>query len=221
MATRDTPCIEAALYAWSDVSLYRRWVLPRLIHATMRQEMFLPYRQRLVSGAEGRVLEIGVGSGLNLTVYARAGHVVALDPSPALLRQARDAARRAACRVDLLQASAEAIPLRSGSVEVVVVSWTLCSITDAGAALREARRVLVPSGRLHFVEHGQAPDRAVARWQRLLTPAWRRLAGGCHLDRPVDRLIEESGFAIEQMTRAYMPGPRVLTFMYEGVARPR
>jgi ubiquinone/menaquinone biosynthesis C-methylase UbiE len=204
-----------------DVRFYHRWLLPRLIHATMKQEMFLPYRERVVRAAAGRVLEVGAGSGLNLPLYARAARVIALDPSPELLTEARSRADRAPCRVDLLRASAESIPLRSGSVDAVVITWTLCSIPEVDRALREVGRVLAADGRLFFVEHGRSPDRAVARWQNLLTPAWTRLAGGCHLNRPVVELLELNGFRVEQVSTGYMQGPRPMTFMTEGVARPR
>jgi len=122
--------------------------------------------------------------------------------------------------VELLEGSAEAIPLEDGSVDVVVTTWTICSISDVPRALQEVRRVLTPSGRLLFVEHGLSPDAAVVRWQHRLTPVWRRIAGGCHLDRPVSQLIEGSGFRIEQLQTGYMKGPRVMTFMYEGSASP-
>lgn len=118
-----------------------------------------------------------------------------------------------------VRGSAEAIPLEDESVDTVVTSWTLCSIPDVQRALQEVRRVLKPSGRLLFVEHGLAPEPRVRRWQQRLTPVWRRLAGGCHLDRPVDQLIEEAGLRIEQLETGYMAGPRPMTFMYEGVAR--
>jgi SAM-dependent methyltransferase len=107
------------------------------------------------------------------------------------------------------------------SVDTVLTTWTLCSIRDVGRALNEVRRVLKPSGKLLFVEHGRAPDAAVRRWQDRVTPLWRRVAGGCHLNRPVDHLIEQAGFSIEVLATGYMQGPRIMTFMYEGSARPK
>jgi ubiquinone/menaquinone biosynthesis C-methylase UbiE len=202
------------------VGVYERHVLPRLIRAAMRQEILLPYRQRIVPAAEGRVLELGVGSGLNLALYEKATHVIGLDPSSALLSTAHEAMTRARRPVDLLQASAESIPLVTHSVDTVVTTWTLCSIPDVSRALREARRVLKPSGRLLFVEHGRAPDAGVVRWQNLLTPAWRRIAGGCHLNRAIGQLVEQAGFRLEHVHTGYMKGPRLMTFMYEGSARP-
>ena len=202
------------------MNAYEQWVLPYLIRAVMRHDALLPYRQRLTSAAEGRVLEIGSGSGLNLPLYTSATSIVTLDPSGPLLSMAREAAKQARCPVDLLEGSAERIPLDGHSVDTVVSTWTLCSIPDASRALREVRRVLRSSGRLLFVEHGLAPDANIHRWQDRLTPVWKHIAGGCHLNRPIDRLVEDAGFRIEQLHSGYMQGPRILTFMYEGCAHP-
>jgi ubiquinone/menaquinone biosynthesis C-methylase UbiE len=186
----------------------------------MRQERFLPYRRRLLSEADGRVLEIGFGSGLNLPLYTKSTMVVGLDPSSLALSMSRVAAGEAVCPVTLLEGSAEAIPLEGHSVDTVVTAWTLCSIPDVKRALQEVRRVLRPSGRFLFVEHGRSADPNVVWWQDRLTPMWKRLAGGCHLNRAVARLIDEAGFRIERLHTAYMSGPRPMTFTYEGCARP-
>ena len=124
-------------------------------------------------------------------------------------------------RVELLQGSAEAVPLEDASVDTVVMTWTLCSVPDTRRALEDMRRVLRPSGRLLFVEHGRAPDPNVAWWQDRLTPYWRRLGGGCHLNRAMATLIEGAGFQFERLETGYMRGPKPMTFMYEGSARPR
>lgn len=204
------------------MGFYEDRILPRLIHHAMRQEMFLAYRQRLVAGTRGRVLEVGVGSGLNLPLYADAvAQVVGLDPSPRLLSIAREVPRSRASSIALIEGSAEALPLGDATIDTVVTTWTLCSIPDVRAALREMRRVLKPSGQLLFVEHGRAPDEAVRRWQDWLTPAWKRLAGGCHLNRPIRQLLEDAGFGIERLETGYMKGPKPMTFMSEGSARPR
>jgi ubiquinone/menaquinone biosynthesis C-methylase UbiE len=206
------------------MSFYAERVLPRLLHLVMRQENLAAYRRRWVPEARGRVLEIGVGSGLNLPLYGdAASEVIGLDTSPRLLDMARDARSRSRVgTIELLEGSAEAIPMESASVDTVVMTWTLCSIPDARAALREMRRVLRPSGQLLFVEHGTAPNPRVRKWQDRLTPLWRRVAGGCHLNRPVRELLEQSGFEIERIDAAYMPGgPKPMTFMYEGCAKAR
>lgn len=210
------------------MNFYERRILPYVLHAAMRQSRFTPYRRRVVSAAEGRVLEIGAGSGLNLPYYsATVTALIGLDPSPALLSRARAPQRtmmapgRPSGRpTTWLEASAEAIPLEDASLDTVVTTWTLCSIPDISAALRDVRRVLKPSGRLLFIEHGRAREASVRVWQDRLTPLWTRVAGGCHLNRPIDRLIEDAGFRIEQLKTDYMDGPRPMTFMYEGSARP-
>jgi ubiquinone/menaquinone biosynthesis C-methylase UbiE len=145
--------------------------------------------------------------------------IVGLEPSPRLLAMAQRSARRLGRPVTLVEGSAESIPLESQSIDTVVTSWTLCTIPSADAALGAMRRVLRTGGRLLFVEHGLAPDERVRRWQTRLTPAWRRLAGGCHLNRPIQTMIEEAGFRLDRVRKGYMPGLRPLSFIYEGVAR--
>ena len=204
------------------MGFYDERVLPHLLHLAMRQEMLVAYRQRVVQAAHGQVLEIGVGSGLNLPFYGgEATHVTGVDTSPRLLSMARRIHPGSAVQADLMEASAEALPFDSHSIDTVVSTWTLCSIPAVGAALHELRRVLKPAGELRFVEHGRAPDAAVRRWQDRLTPVWKRLAGGCHLNRPIQELLEEAGFRVERMDTGYMKGPKPMTFMYEGQARPR
>jgi ubiquinone/menaquinone biosynthesis C-methylase UbiE len=199
---------------------YRDRILPHLVNLSMRQETLVPYRRRTIIAAEGRVLEIGVGSGLNLPLYRETvTHVIGLDPSPMLLSMAEQTARVSRRSIELVEASAEAIPLPSSSVDTIVTTWTLCSIPDVQRALVEMRRVLTSSGHLLFVEHGRAPDQRVARWQDRLNPLWKRIGGGCHLNRSIRFLIEESGFRIERLETGYMKGPKLLTFMYEGRAR--
>jgi ubiquinone/menaquinone biosynthesis C-methylase UbiE len=188
----------------------------------MRQDRFLAYRRRALAAARGRVLEIGLGPGLNLPLYPQGAElVVGVDTSPRLLSMARQLHRRSGPRVVLIEASAEALPFSDRSVDTVVSTWTLCSIANVRAALGEMRRVLRPSGALVFVEHGRSPDQQVRCWQDRLTPGWKHLAGGCHLNRPIPQLLEESGFDVERLTTGYMKGPRPMTFMYEGRARPR
>jgi len=200
---------------------YQRQVLPRLVHLSMRQDRFLAYRHRVVSGANGRVLEIGVGSGLNFAFYTDAvERVIGIDTSPQLLSRARHVLRRDDLSIELIEGSAEMLPLKGASMDTVVTTWTLCTIPDVHRALREIRRVLRHSGALLFVEHGLSPEPLVKRWQDRLTPAWKRLAGGCHLNRPIGQLLEQSGFGIERLDTGYMKGPRPMTFMYAGRARP-
>ena len=180
------------------MQFYDKHILPRLTHLAMRQDQLLPYRRRAVSVAARRVLEIGIGSGLNLALYPNAVlRVIGVDPSPGLLRLAAEASRSSAPETELVEGLAEELPLASGSVDCVVATWTLCSVSEPRQALSEIRRVLSPGGIFSFVEHGLAPEPRVQQWQQWLTPIWSRCAGNCHLNRPTTALVEESGFRIE------------------------
>lgn len=202
------------------MGLYHDAILPRLCDLAMRNRQLVPYRERVIGAAKGRVLEIGVGSGLNLPLYAgNVERVTGLDPSPRLLAMSRQVADDAAVPVELREGSAEAIPLEDRSIDTVVTTWTLCSIPDVMRALGEMRRVLTSDGRLLFVEHGRSPDASVCRWQDRLTPVWKSFSGGCHLNRAIGQLLKGAGFHIERMKTGYMRGPKPMTFMYEGCAR--
>jgi ubiquinone/menaquinone biosynthesis C-methylase UbiE len=201
------------------MSLYQRWIVPRLIELSMRQSQLQDYRRELVPDARGRVLEVGVGSGMNLPFYAAdVREVVGVDPSAELLEMARNRAAEAGRPVTLTRASATSMPLENASFDTIVMTWTLCSIPDPAAALREMRRVLRPGGTLLFIEHGLSPDAGVARWQHRLPRDWRRFAGGCHPHRKVDDLIRAAGFSLAELTNEYARGPRPMTYMYEGRA---
>lgn len=201
------------------MSWYEDHILPHLINLAMRNRQLLPYRRRVLSSAQGRVLEIGIGSGLNLPLYsARTHEIVGLEPASRLIEIARRSGSRPAAPTTFIEGSAEAMPLDDASFDTVVTTWTLCSIPDAPAALRETRRVLKPDGQLLFVEHGQSPDERVRKWQDRLTPSWRCIGGGCHLNRPIQQLIESAGFSITQLDTGYAQGPKPMTFMYEGRA---
>jgi ubiquinone/menaquinone biosynthesis C-methylase UbiE len=203
------------------MSFYGTCVVPHLVHLAMRNQRLLPYRERTISAAEGTVLEIGIGSGLNLPFYAsRVKQVIGLEPAPRLLSMARDQAHHVSLPVKFIEGSAEAIPLDSGSVDTVVTTWTLCTIPAVAQAIGEMRRVLKPGGQLLFVEHGLALDSNVRKWQDWLTPAWKRIGGGCHLNRPIRSLIETNGFNITQLQTGYMQGPKPMGFLYQGSARP-
>jgi len=204
------------------MNFYDDRILPVLIDLSMRNKRLRPYRERIAGDAEGCVLEIGIGSGLNLPFYGRkVKRLLGLEPSPRLLSRARQKARGFPLAVEFLQGSAEAIRLEDKSIDTVVMTWTLCTIPDAPLALNEIRRVLKPGGKLLFVEHGRAPDSGVRQWQDRLTPLWKKIGGGCHLNRPIAKLIEGAGFAIERLETGYIPGPKPMTFMYAGNATPR
>jgi ubiquinone/menaquinone biosynthesis C-methylase UbiE len=204
------------------MGLYDDWIVPVLTDLSMRNKRLRPFRDRVAGAAEGRVLDVGTGSGLNLPFYKnQAGEIFGLDPSPLLLARARANSQHTQIPTQLLEGSAECIPLADRSMDTIVMTWTGCSIPNIRAALREMRRVLSPGGRLLFVEHGRAPEPNVARWQDRLDPFWHRLAGGCHLNRKIDDLLSDAGFRIERLDNGHIPGPRIMTFLYEGAARPR
>lgn len=203
------------------MSFYRDRVLPHLIDFAMRSRELKPYRERVVARAEGRVLEIGIGSGLNLPFYgSRVDEVIGLEPAAPLLAMAQSAAGRGRRPVTFIAGSAESIPMSDASVDTIVTTWTLCSIADAIGALKEMRRVLKASGQLLFVEHGLAPERDVQKWQNRLTPLWKKIGGGCHLNRPISTLIERGGFGITQLDTGYTKGPKPMTYLFEGRATP-
>jgi ubiquinone/menaquinone biosynthesis C-methylase UbiE len=203
------------------MGFYQEQILPWLVHLSMRQRRLAPYRSRVVSSATGRVLEVGIGSGLNLPFYGNAvAEIIGLEPSPKLLAMANAAAQKSQIPLRLIEGTAEAIPIEEQSIDAVVTTWTMCSIPEIQSALQEMHRVLRPDGHLLFVEHGRAPEPGVRWWQDHLTPAWKHLSGGCHLNRTIEELIESAGFRIERLDKAYMQGPKPMTFMYEGSARP-
>lgn len=203
------------------MSLYERWLLPWLINQAMQNRRLADYRRRAIVLAQGAVLEIGVGSGLNLPLYENdVERICGVDPSGELLRMALDRREQAKRPVVLTRASAEDIPLADASIDTVMTTWTLCTVPDVSQALREARRVLRSGGKLVFVEHGLAPDARVEAWQHRLTPCWKKIGGGCHLDRKIDDLVRAAGFRIEGLATGYMKGPRPMNFMYQGWATP-
>ena len=203
------------------MGFYEDRVLPHLVNLTMRNRRLIPYRERVILAAEGRVLEIGVGSGLNLPFYpAPVREIVGLEPAPRLLAMSRRLASRSYLPVKFIEGSAEMIPLDDRSVDTVVSTWTLCTIPALSRALEEMRRVLTSGGQLLFVEHGAAPDDNVRKWQDRLTPVWKRIGGGCHLNRPIPMIVESAGFTITSLETGYMKGLKPMSFLYEGRAKP-
>ncbi|HEV2123251.1 MAG TPA: class I SAM-dependent methyltransferase [Chloroflexota bacterium] len=204
------------------MSFYHRHVLPHVINLACGTKPVMRQRARIVPSAEGRVLEIGIGSGLNLPFYdsSRVRELVGLEPGSEIRRMAEHKAQGLPMPTRFLDAGAEAIPLEDGSIDTVVITYTLCTVPQAERAVREMRRVLNPKGRLLFSEHGLAPDRGVQKWQDRLNPLWKVIGGGCHLNRDIKTLIESGGFQIETVDTGYLPGPKPMTFNYLGSARP-
>lgn len=202
------------------MSFYDRHILPHLIDCACGLGQVMKARSQIVPRAQGRVLEIGIGSGLNLSFYdpARVTHVFGVDPAAEMQKKARERAQRTGIPVDMVPLVIEQIGAGTASFDTVVCTFTLCTIPDPVSALKEMRRVLKPGGALLFCEHGRAPDAAVRRWQDRLTPLWRPLAGGCHLNRDIPALLIAGGFHIEELQERYLPGPRPMTYVYSGVA---
>ena len=202
------------------MNLYERYVLPHLIDCACGMGEVMKLRAEVVPQAHGVVLEIGIGTGRNLGFYdpAKVSRVVGVDPAAQMQALARQRAATLAIEVETVALELGEIQAPAASFDSIVCTFTLCSIPDALGALQEMRRVLKPGGRLLFAEHGRAPDAGVARWQQRLTPWWKPLAGGCHLDRDIPRLLKAGGFAIRDLQSGYLQGPRPMTYVYRGWA---
>ncbi len=203
------------------MSWYEDRVLPRMINLVCGVKPARKQREKIVPLASGDVLEIGFGSGLNLPHYDRSsvGRIFGLEPSAGMLRLAQKRIDASGLDVETIGLPGEEIPLDDNSVDTVLVTYTLCSIEDVAPALAGMRRVLKPGGRLLYCEHGKAPDATVHKWQDRLNAGWKRLAGGCNMNRDIPALIEDAGFSIEDDNRMYIPGVRALSYNYWGVAR--
>jgi SAM-dependent methyltransferase len=201
------------------VGFYYDQVLPRITNVLLGVEEFGKIRARVAGALSGEVLEVGFGSGLNVPHYPGAvRRVRAVDPATAGRKLATKRVAASAVPVEYIGLDAERLPLESESIDHVLITWTMCTIPDVELALSEMRRVLRTGGQLHFAEHGLSPDANVVTWQDRLTPIQRWWAGGCHLNRPIDRLIEKAGFEMTRLDTFYIKGPKPTSFMYEGMA---
>ena len=200
---------------------YERYVLPKLIDVACSAGNVMKARSKIVPQARGEVLEVGIGSGLNLPFYdaKRVSSIVGIDPAAQMQTLARKRASDISIPVEVIAVDVQGIHADTDRFDTIVMTFTLCSIDDPISALQEMARVLKPDGRLLFCEHGLAPDLSVERWQHRLTPFWKPIAGGCHLDRDIPALIRAGGFAIDELSQAYLPGPRPMSYVYSGVAK--
>jgi len=202
-----------------DVGIYADNVLPRVIDVALSSKPFQEIRARVASGLDGEVLEVGFGSGRNVPHYPPGvKRVRAVDPATVGRKLAASRVGQSAIPVEYVGLDGEHLPLDDASVDHVLVTWTLCTIPDVGAALGEAHRVLRPGGSLHFIEHGRSPDLNVARWQDRMTPLWGKVFGGCHLNRPIADLVTASGLEMTHLNEYTLPGPKMVGYMFEGVA---
>ena len=203
-------------------NLYERYVLPTLIDKACGQPPMTELRARYVSQAVGRVLEIGIGSGLNLSHYGpEVSSVTGIDPTAELTVKAEQRAERIAAQVDVIGVSGEMLPVDNDEFDTVVCTWTLCSIPNPYRAVAEMRRALKPGGQLIFVEHGKSEEPNIAKWQRRIEPIWKKIGGGCHLTRRADDLLTDGGFHLREFESDYQPGPKFAAFMMHGIATPR
>ncbi len=204
------------------MSFYEEQILPRGINWTLCWPRFSKLRQQYLKDVGGKVLEVGFGTGLNLPHYtSRVTHLYALDPLQLGRRLAEKRIRRVSFPVEFVELENTRMALPDHSVDAVVSTWTLCTIPDPIFALQEIRRVLMSGGKFYFLEHGLSPDRGIARLQNLWNPIQKWCAGGCHVNREIDRLILDSGFKILGYKRFYMKGPKILSYMYGGAASPQ
>lgn len=203
------------------MGLYDKHILPRFINLACGTKPISHQRRKVVPQASGRILEIGIGPGLNLPYYDtnKVEMVYGLEPSSDMRKLAGNRVRQVPFKVEFIDLPGEEIPLENNSVDTVLLTYTLCTIPDGLSALKQMKRVLKPGGRLIFCEHGAAPDKSVEKWQNRINPMWKPIAGGCNLNRKIPQLIEESGFKIETMDSAYIPGtPKIAAYNYWGAA---
>lgn len=202
------------------MGFYDKYMLPKLVHFTCGQNPSMRQREKVVPLAVGRVLEIGIGSGLNIPFYDthKVEHLWGLDPSAEMWSIAQKNAEQHHIEAEFLQSGAESIPLDSNSADTVIMTYTMCTIPGIHSALDEIKRVLKSGGKLIFCEHGKAPDKNIQRWQNHLNPIWKKFSGGCNLNRPIPELLEQSGFKSGDMQTMYLPGWRPATFNYWGTA---
>jgi ubiquinone/menaquinone biosynthesis C-methylase UbiE len=203
------------------MNFYDKYILPSFLNCACGSKPIKYQRSKVVPMAEGVVLEVGIGSGLNIPYYdsSKVNRVIGLDPSEELNAMAKKVAADKGLEVEFILSGAESIPLPDNHVDTVLVTYTMCTIPDALSANKEMRRVLKPGGKLIFCEHGLAPDGGVAKWQARIDPYWEKIAGGCHLNRDIPQLIQAAGFEIQSMEQMYLPStPKFAGYNYWGVA---
>ena len=205
------------------MGFYDNKILPHIIDCVCGLGDIMKQRSLLVPRAHGRVLEIGIGTGLNLEFYdaSRVQHICGVDPATGMHSLARKRAAKISIPVETVPLVVQEIQAEAASFDSIVCTFTMCTIPDVVPALQEMRRVLKPGGEFLFCEHGRAPDEGVRRWQDRLTPMWKPLAGGCHLNRNIPALLEQGGFHVRELQTQYLPGPKPMTYVYSGSASPQ
>ena len=205
------------------MSLYDKYILPRMLNCACSSKPMVYQRQKIVPLAEGDVLEVGIGSGLNLPFYdkSKVNKIWGLDPSKELNRMASKVAAEENLEIDFLISGAEHIPLPDDHVDTILITYTMCTIPEVEQANEEMKRVLKPGGKMIFCEHGKAPDPNIHKWQNRINPLWKKIAGGCNLNRDIPALIKTSGFKLENLETMYLPStPKIAGYNYWGYAKP-
>ena len=203
------------------MSLYDKYVLPKFLNCACGSNPVARQRQKVAPLVEGKVLEIGIGSGLNLPFYdkSKIDELWGLDPSEELSDMARKVADSENIEVNFISSGAEEIPLPDKYFDSVLITYTMCTIPEVARANREIKRVLKTGGKLIFCEHGEAPDENIRKWQKRINPFWGKLAGGCNIDRKIPKLIQNSGFEIVELEEMYLPKtPKIVGYNYWGYA---
>ena len=204
------------------MKLYNKYILPNVINWACKQKPSMKQREKIIPFASGNVLEIGIGSGLNFSFYdkAKVNHLIGIDPSQETWNKIRFDIKKLPFDFDFIKALAELIPLDNNSIDTVVITYTLCTIPETNKALTEIRRVLKPSGKLLFCEHGKAPDEVILKWQNRINPIWKHVGGGCNLNRDIPAIIKNNGFKMRNLETMYIPGWKPASFNYWGTAEP-
>ena len=202
------------------MGLYEKYILPNAIDWACKQKSSMKQREKVIPLASGNVLEIGIGSGLNLAFYDKSNvnHLTAIDPSVDIWKKNNVDIKNLSFEFDFIKAFSENIPADNNSFDTVVITYTLCSIKDTTKAFDEIRRVLKKNGKLIFCEHGKAPDIVIERWQNIINPFWKKIGGGCNLNRDIPLLIENNGLKIKEIEQMYIPGWKPASFNYWGIA---
>ena len=204
------------------MGFYSKHILPRCLDKACGIGPITKQREKVVPLAEGIVLEIGIGSGQNLPHYNpdKVTKIIGVDPDEHIWKRSEKRRNLCPVKIERIGLSGEDIPLEKNSADSVVITYSLCTIPDPIKALHEMKRILKPGGKILFSEHGKAPDDKVHRWQNRIDPVWKKLAGGCHSGRNIPDLFRQAGLSFEDLQETYIPGPKVLSYNYWGVAKP-
>lgn len=203
------------------MGLYSQYILPKVVDWACNQSPNRKQREKVVPLASGNILEIGVGSGLNLPFYNKdqVNHLIGIDPSQEMWQKKTVDLKSLEFEVEFIEGYAEKLPLENNCMDSIVLTYTLCTISDTEKALSEVKRVLKSNGKLIFCEHGKAPDKGVERWQNIINPIWKKLGGGCNLNRNIPEILKKNGLKINTIEAMYIPGWKPASYNFWGIAK--